>query len=211
MGRYAELCDVECFVGDIYSGMRRTNLDEELLPLVDSCFSQSTIPVFAIIQLMGSHSDFKKRYPVNFEKYTADDYALTHPQLSHDNRQLLAEYDNSVLYNDSVVYEIMSLFADKEAVVFYLSDHAIDVFQSSDDYIGHAKKDNPISVKYGKQIPFMVYTTPKFRECFPQVEERIKRAVNAPYRTDSVMYTVMDAAGIEMVNGISYKQKSLFK
>ena len=57
----------------------------------------------------------------------------------------------------------------------------------------------------------MVYTTPKFRECFPQVEERIKRAVNAPYRTDSVMYTVMDAAGIEMVNGISYKQKSLFK
>lgn len=211
VGRYAELCDVECFVGDKYSGMNRTTLDEALLPALDEQLADANGRNFYILQLMGSHPDFKCRYPEQFSKFTADDYSVTHSRLTADNRQLLSEYDNSILYNDSVVYEIMERFSGDEAVVFYFSDHAIDVFQSSDDYIGHAKKDNPISVKYGKQIPFMVYTTPKFRERFLQTEERIKRAVDVSYRTDSIMYTIMDVAGIETVNGISYKQKSLFK
>ena len=213
VGRFADLCDGENFVGDKYSGLKRTTLDEALLPALDEQLAGASGRNFYILQLMGSHSDFKCRYPEQFSKFTADDYSVTHSRLTADNRQLLSEYDNSVLYNDSVVYEIMERFSGDEAVVFYFSDHAIDVFQSCDDYIGHASipggvRDNNI---YGRLIPFMVYTTPKFKERFPQVEERIKRAVGVSYRTDSIMYTIMDVAGIETVNGISYKQKSLFK
>ena len=213
VGRFADLCDGENFVGDKYSGLKRTTLDEALLPALDEQLAGASGRNFYILQLMGSHSDFKRRYPEQFSKFTADDYSVTHSRLTADNRQLLSEYDNSVLYNDSVVYEIMERFSDDEAVVFYFSDHAIDVFQSCDDYIGHASipggvRDNNI---YGRLIPFMVYTTPKFKERFPQVEERIKRAVGVSYRTDSIMYTIMDVAGIETVNGISYKLKSLFK
>lgn len=211
VGRYAELCDVESFVGDKYSGMNRRDLDEELLPFIEEHLKDSLNKNFFVIQMMGSHSAFKMRYPKSFERFVAVDYDATHNRLSTENKQLLAEYDNSVLYNDSVVYEIMQRFADEEAVVFYFPDHALDVFESSDDYIAHAKPGDELSEYYGKQIPFMVYTTENFRNKFPQIEQRIKAAVDVPYRTDSVMYTIMDVAGVETVDGVSYSHKSLFK
>lgn len=209
VGRYAELCDKEYFVGDMYSGLERSNLDEELLPYIEHCITDNDNSMnFMIIQLMGSHSAYKRRYPAEYEVFTAGDYEGTYKELSDDKKHLVAEYDNSVLYNDSVVYEIMNKFADKEAVVFYFSDHGEDVFRRNNTFIGHGNSESADIIK---QIPFMVYTTKKFRERFPQMEERIKRAVDTPYRTDSVMYTIMDVAGIDSVNGISYKHKSLFK
>lgn len=210
VGRYAELCDKEYFIGDIYSGLERSNFDEELLPYIDHCITDNGMN-FIVIQLMGSHAAYNKRYPVEYERFTVGDYEDAYKELSDDKKQLVAEYDNSVLYNDSVVSEIMNSFAEKEAVVFYFSDHGEDVFMSSKNFIGHGNYGNAPSEEVIKQIPFMVYTTDKFRERFPQIEERIKQAVDTPYRTDSVMYTIMDVAGIDSVNGVSYKHKSLFK
>ena len=209
VGRYAELCDMEFFVGNKYAGLNRKNLDEEILPLLQTYLDNYGGKNFIVIQLMGSHHAFSLRYPKTYSVFKAVDYSETHKNLSYDNRQLLAEYDNSVLYNDSVVYEIIQCFANREAVLFYFPDHGIDAFKSSNDYIGHANSAK--SQEYGRQIPFMVYTTEKFKEKYPQIEEKMWQAVDVPYRTDSIMYTIMDVAGIETVNGVSYKIKSLFK
>lgn len=211
IGRYAELCDVEWFVGDRYSGMARANLDEELFPYIDSCLYEQIEKKFIVIHLMGSHPAYKKRYPAKKSKFKAEDYSVSHSHLSASNRKTLSEYDNSVLYNDSIVYEIMRSFEGEDAVVIYFSDHGQDVFDSSDDYAGHAKIGNRKSECAGRDIPFMVYTSPLFREKHPELQLRIENAVDRPYRTDSVMYTIMDVAGIETVNGVSYKHKSLFK
>lgn len=211
VGRFADLCDEQFFVGDKHSGLMRDNKDEELCPLVNDCLSDSVSSKFIIIQMMGSHSEFNKRYPASFEVFRGNEYDTINPHLSAKYKQVLAEYDNSILYNDYVVYEILQRFADKEAFVLYLSDHGIDVFQSSNDYIGHAKASNAVSVKSAMQIPFMVYMSSACKEKFPQLEERIRESLNAKYSTDSVMYTIMDVAGVETVNGLSYKHKSLFK
>lgn len=211
IGRYAELCDVEWFVGDKYSGMARANLDEELFPYIDSCLYEQIEKKFIVIHLMGSHPAYKKRYPEKKSKFKAEDYSLSHPHLPVESRIQLSDYDNSILYNDSVVYEIMKRFDNEDAVVIYFSDHGQDVFDSSDDYAGHAKKGNAKSEEAGRNIPLMVYTSPLFREKHPGLQQRIENAVNRPYRTDSIMYTIMDVAGVESVNGVTYKHKSLFK
>lgn len=210
VGRFADLCDEQFFIGDKYSGIDRNNKDGELLPLMENNLSDSTLSKFIIVQMMGSHTAFNMRYPESFDIFDNEDYNITHPGLSRVNRQLLAEYDNSILYNDYVLNELFQLFVNKDAIVFYFSDHGIDVFNTSNDYIGHAKA-NTVSVNVAKQIPFMVYTSPLFREKHPELQWRIKNAVNRPYSTDSIMYTIMDIAGVETVNGVSYKHKSLFK
>ena len=211
VGRFADLCDEQTFVGDKHSGMSRNNKDEELIPFVEECLSDSAQSKFIVVQMMGSHSTFNMRYPESYGVFDNEDYNMTHPGLSRENKQMLAEYDNSILYNDYVVNELLHRFVNEDAIVFYLSDHGIDVFNSSNDYVGHAKTDNAISVNAAKQIPFMVYTSPIFREKHPELQLRIENAVDRPYRTDSIMYTIMDVAGVETVNGISYKHKSLFK
>ena len=211
VGRFADLCDEQFFVGDKHSGLMRENKDEELCPLVNDCLSDSVSSKFIIIQMMGSHSEFNKRYPASFEVFSGNEYNTTHPLLSAKYKQVLAEYDNSILYNDYVVYDILQSFTDKEAVVLYFSDHGIDVFQSANDYIGHGKSSNAVSVKSAMQIPFMVYMTSACKEKYPHLEERIRESLNVEYSTDSVMYSIMDVAGVETVNGVSYKHKSLFK
>lgn len=211
VGRFADLCDEQFFVGNIYSGMDRSDKDEKLLPLLKGIEPYDPKKKFFVLQMMGSHQAYALRYPESFSKFSAEDYSVSHSHLSASNRKTLSEYDNSVLYNDSIVYEIMRSFEGEDAVVIYFSDHGQDVFDSSDDYAGHAKIGNEKSECAGRDIPFMVYTSPLFREKHPELQLRIENAVDRPYRTDSVMYTIMDVAGIETVNGVSYKHKSLFK
>ncbi len=85
--------------------------------------------------LMGQHEAFQSRYPKAFERFKAKDY-LTFPE---HQREVLAAYDNATLYNDYVVSSIIDLYKDKDAVVFYFSDHALDVFDTDPDFFGHAK------------------------------------------------------------------------
>lgn len=208
VGRFSDLCDEQVFVGDKHSGLERTSLDMDLLPVVENSLSDTCSSKFIIVQLMGSHSEYNKRYPSKYSKFKSDDYVDAYPQLSFDKRQILSEYDNSILYNDSVVYMLMKMFGQMNSIVIYLSDHGEDVYRSSDEDFGHgdARYRNVV-----QHIPLMVYTSPLFREKHPELQQRIENAVNRPYRTDSIMYTIMDVAGVESVNGVSYKHKSLFK
>ena len=211
VGCFADLCDEQVFIGDKHSGLYRANKDEELLPVLEKCIHDSCCSKFIILHLMGSHADYAQRYPNEYNKFSAEDYEVAWPQLSFSSRSLVAQYDNTVLYNDYVVYELMRKFDKEDAVVLYFSDHGEDVFHSSDVYCGHATEWDENHKKVVRQIPLMLYTTQIFREEHPVLQQRIEGAVSRPYRTDSIMYTIMDIAGVETVNGVSYKHKSLFK
>lgn len=204
VGRYADLCDVQSFVGNMHSGTKRSDLDECLLPLIEEGIEKSSNKKFFIIQMQGSHRDYRLRYSPEYAKYGVEDYVTTHSHLSMKNREVVARYDNSILYNDYVVTEIMKRFKDKDAVVVYISDHGQDVFDSSDNYFGHSWEN-------GLDIPLVFYPTSVFSEKRRELVNSIKNNTEKEFRTDSIMYTIMDIAGIETVNGISYKQKSLLK
>ena len=215
IGCFSDLCDEQTFIDDkdvfAYAKENSTGFFDERLVCELGNLGNDGSKNFYVIHMMGSHYVYDKRYPSEFARMKAEDYSKTHAHLSVENRQKVAEYDNSILYNDSVVYEIMRKFEDRDAVVIYLSDHGQDVFDSSDDYAGHAKIGNAKSEEAGRNIPLMVYTSSLFREKHPELQQRIETSVNRPYRTDSIMYTIMDVAGVETVNGVSYKHKSLFK
>ena len=211
VGCFADLCDEQSFVGDKHSGEIRSNKDEELLPILEKCLSDNSSPKFIIMQMMGSHAKYSKRYPSGYSKFKGADYNVSHSRLSSENRQILAEYDNSILYNDYVIHELMRKFALEDATVVYFSDHGEDVFHSSNTYCGHGAGVSAAHESFVKQIPLMFYTTPLFREKHPGLQQKIESSVNNAYRTDSIMYTIMDIAGVETVIGISYKHKSLFK
>lgn len=203
--RYAELCDTAFFVGDKYAGLARKTFDEDIIPLLKPLLVEDKHS-FYVCHLMGSHSQFNMRYPQEFERFTISDYE-NYPEVQRSQR---ATYDNSILYNDSVVYELMNLFMNKEAIVFYFSDHAIDVYQSSEEYIGHALLTNTKSIEVGTSIPFMIFTSPLFKKKFSAEMELIKEYTQQPFRTDDMIPTIMDLIGISFVEE-SLDGKSLFR
>ncbi|MDO4185662.1 MAG: sulfatase-like hydrolase/transferase [Bacteroidales bacterium] len=197
VGRYADLCDADYFVGNKYAGMMRTTLDEEVIdlaiPHIQNMEEQRNAYIF---HLMGSHSNYKNRYPSSFDIFKSEDYLSAKPS----QKQIFAEYDNSILYNDSVVSEIMGLFKNKEAVVFYYSDHGQDFYNSSEDYCGHGIDSNPESAYWGTQIPFMVYMSDRYKEKYPEKVRVIEGKADEPFRTDDFIYMLMDIIGVKFAS-----------
>jgi glucan phosphoethanolaminetransferase (alkaline phosphatase superfamily) len=144
------------------------------------------------IHLMGSHADFNQRYPARYAKFTAADYN-GFPAGQRPDR---AEYDNSVLFNDYVVSSLINIYAKQDAVILYFSDHALDIYDTSDDYCGHAIEGDKKSNYYGRQIPFLIYTSAEFRQKHSDLTQLIENATDKQINTTDLPYIIMQLMGI---------------
>ena len=198
IGNFANLCDTTLFNGDKFSGSLRKELDGELLPIVDSLVrtDSSRSRNFYFIHLMGSHPGFKDRYPSSFQHFEESDY----PDRPQKQRYYFSTYDNSLRYTDANLAGIIRSFQDKEAIILYMSDHGLDFFVTKDDYFSHALSRETESGRVSMEIPFLIYTSDLYRQHFPTVCERIRRSSDREYRTDSLIFTVMDIAGVAFKN-----------
>lgn len=187
--------------------MNNTSYDGVLVDLTSSFIQNNEKKNFYFIHLMGSHNEFSKRYPKSFAQYHPEDYK----DKPLRQRELLANYDNSVLYNDWVVYELMNLFKDKEALVIYLPDHGIDIFEGSASHIGHALPSNPRSVLASKQIPLMFFTSPSYQKRHDKTLKMIRLNIDNFYCTDNLLYTVMDILGIKFKDNEEVSHHTIFQ
>lgn len=135
---------------------------------------------FIVYHLLGTHSKYRNRYPQDFEIFKNDN-------------QIIAEYDNAVLYNDYIVNKIISNFKDKEAIVIYISDHGEEVYDFR-NFVGHAEDKGS---RYMIEIPFLIYLSDKFKENYPETVKKIAKSLNNPYMTDDLIHTILDIAEIE--------------
>lgn len=171
-------------------GVAVAEYDEKLLqPLEDYLQANQQPKQYYTIHLEGTHENFWRRYPQSFAKFTADD----EPGDNDEQKKLQAEYDNAVYYNDYVVDEIIRRFEDRNAIVFYISDHGMDVYDTG-DFAGHTSEEK--GSRHMVEVPFIVWASSGYKEQNPDVWARIKGAVHRPYRTDYLMHTIFDAIGV---------------
>lgn len=196
---YSALCDTAIFIREFNDDR---SFDEQLIAL-DNAQTSDKKAVF--YHLMGQHPVFSERYPEKFNIFTSNDYCQYTPQQA----DIIACYDNSILYNDYVVDQIIEKYSDKNAIIFYLSDHGLDLFDTDPNYCGHATADER-SQKIARHIPFMVYMSPQYLERYPLRAQRIRQNVNTDYCTDKLIYTVMDALGVRFNENDDVNRFSLF-
>lgn len=206
IGNYADLCDTSFFIGDKYSGTRRTTKDGEVLPLLRSIKDQSPDYNLFIVHLMGSHAWFRERYPDEFTFFTENDYL----DCPINQRTTLAEYDNSVRYTDWVVNEVFESFKNDEAIVFFFPDHGLDLFHTRPDYYDHAILSDPESCSFASEIPFIVYVSPKYQARFSDKVTIMVKSQDKKYNLENLIYTLMDTANISFKHNDDVKEKTLF-
>jgi heptose-I-phosphate ethanolaminephosphotransferase len=142
------------------------------------------------MQIMGSHIRYHDRYPESFNHFKSAD--VKEENFKENQKALLAEYLNTVYYTDYFVNEVISRFKDKDAILFYISDHGEEMWQAG--FQGHG----PTNVsKYMVDIPFLIWTSDTYKEKRPDNIQRIKDAVNKPFMTDNLAQVMLDLAGIE--------------
>ncbi|WQS47241.1 phosphoethanolamine transferase [Helicobacter pylori] len=177
--------------------------DEELVKFYSKNIpSQLKSKNFIVFHLIGSHSWYADRFPKSFAKFKPSDLSFSNLHVSNDrDKQIVADYVNSLYYNDAVLNGIFNLFKDKDAIVFYLSDHAQDIFESGSTY-GHRCS------KAGLEIPFMIYVSDIFKEKHPEKVELIKNALNKPFMSDDLIHSLLPLVGIRTKDEI--ESKNLF-
>lgn len=171
-------------------------LDGHLLEAIRKVSRRTVEKNFTIIHLMGTHWLYEDRYPKQFEKFTYKDIKTG---AEREEKEIVAQYDNAVLYNDYVVNEIIKIYQDLESIVIYLPDHGEEVYDFR-DFAGHtAEKDS----RYMLEVPLLIWASDKFRAKYPEKLVQLEAAVDRPYMTDDFIHTLLDLLEVRGIAGFS--------
>ena len=145
---YADRCDEKKFTTLHDTETTVYEFDEKILPLLDESLSKnSSAKNFYVLHLLGTHLNYRARYPDEFDVFRPEDETSKDPL----QREYRAAYDNAVLYNDFIVEQIIERFADKDALIVYVADHGENVFEDG-EHLGHS----PNPDKWQLEIPALV-------------------------------------------------------
>lgn len=147
-----------------------------------------------IFHFLGVHADFSERYPKTWAKYSGKDYQRN--DLSANEREVLASYDNAVRYNDHVIERIIQAFEHKDAVIVFLSDHGERVFDNGSKGWGRTLTWDKNDVVQQFEVPFWIYASPQYRRKRPELWERIQAVKDKQYMTDALPHLLFHLAGI---------------
>ena len=185
-------CD-DCYFNNKRNSIdeRYGDFDEDLIAVLKNKLQDKSEKKFIVLHFMGSHPLYRNRYPEHFEIFQADDESIPYGE---DSKEMAAQYDNTVLYNDYVLSEIVKTLEDTESILIYLSDHGNEVYDER-DYTGRSE-DN-IS-RYMVEVPFLIWESDRFKASYPEKDSCIACAVDRPYMTDDLIHTIIDLADIRV-------------
>ena len=179
---------------------RNTSLhryDEGVLREYDVLKKHNTQHNLTILHLEGSHVDYRGRYPQKTDTYFTPEM-YDRPELTDRQLKILAHYDNSLRYNDSIVWAITQRFVDEDAVVIYMPDHGEEIFDSKPYTYGriHSAAIDYRLARNEMEIPFWIWGSPKYRELHPYGWEAIQASKDRPMMTDVLPHLLLYFGGI---------------
>lgn len=172
--------------------------DEDLLEDYDKLQSQDTENNLIIFHLLGQHVAYRQRSPKDRKKFKGDDYKELKPGLNARERQILADYDNAVLYNDSIVTEIVKKFENKDAIVIYVPDHGEECFEGDMHFFCrmHSAKVDARLAHAEFDIPMWIWCSRKYIRQRPEIFREVMASRNKRYMTDALPHMLLYLAGI---------------
>lgn len=166
--------------------LKESTHDEALLKFLEKVNPKEKN--FIVLHLMGSHIEYRNRYPAEFQKF--NDGKL--------NRE--ADFDNTILYTDWIlqhIYAYAQSHFNLDAMV-YFSDHG------SDPDI--ARQPDGASFKV-LRIPMFLYLSPSYQQRNPEIQAAVKDHINS-YFTNDLMYEFV--CGILNIQSANYDPSMSF-
>lgn len=148
-----------------------------------------------IFHLLGQHLEYDKRFRKEDIQFTVED--IKRPDLTEEEKQIIADYDNATLYNDWVIARIYSFFKDKDAIVVYMPDHGDEVYDEIRTFgRNHKAAITPPLARAEFEIPFTIWFSRKFRRNHPEIVKNIRKNANQPFAIDDLPHLMLGLAGI---------------
>lgn len=190
----------------IYTPPLNVKVDEDFInPWVrDVKLFENKGASLSVLHLSGSHQPYHRRYPKKFGSFTNSTDFSAYPdadKLSATQKNILNQYDNSIEYNDMLLYKIIEYAREqkKAAFIFYISDH------------GECPTDNTASFRHSKnfhpeiwEIPAFIWFSPEYEKKYPNIVKESRANANVPFQSYNLSYTIFDLMRLNFDNFPSY-------
>ncbi len=139
---------------------------------------------FIVLHTMGSHFPYNERYPPSFAKFAAADTTW--------RATLVRDYDDSVLYTDTVLSDLIAVLSSTPGVkaLLYVADHGENLRDDDRDLVGHYRAN-----EYDLPVPMLLWYSSELAERWPEKIAAARRSSTMRMTTRSVFYTLADLAG----------------
>lgn len=181
----------------------RVRLDEELLKYMDDVLDLGYPNKLIVLHTIGSHWNYNAHYPQEFMKYTP--IARNSNPYRNSAEEIVNSYDNTILYTDHFIAQVMERVKGHNSLVVYVSDHG--------EFLGEKGRfSHPPGSVSGKElfhIPLFVWASQRFSRENPEKMAAVRRNSAKPISHDHVFHSLLDGAGI--VSPIVEPGLSLFR
>ncbi|MCC6380826.1 MAG: phosphoethanolamine transferase [Burkholderiales bacterium] len=191
---YAEEADVRRYLNLAGFG-GRSDYDEVLLPELDRALAIPAQHRFIVLHTLGSHFNYRNRYPDEFDRFQPSIARGERVTIfDRDRREQLSNaYDNSILYTDKVLADVISRAGatGEDSVLVYIADHGEALFEGGCDNAGHG-----VASASNFRVPLFVWMSPKARLRDQDAWRHLQSHRAAPVTSGSVFPTLAALGGI---------------
>jgi glucan phosphoethanolaminetransferase (alkaline phosphatase superfamily) len=141
--------------------------------------------LFFVLHTKGSHFEYSRRYPAAFMRFSASGGTY--------REQLVDSYDNSVLYTDWIVSEVIATLAKSgfASALIYSSDHGENLLDNDTQLLGHA-----IGNQYDLPTAAFIWLSDSLRAMLPKAAENLAAHASAKLSLSNLPHSLLDLAGI---------------
>jgi len=162
--------------------------DAVLLDALDMALAiRGNNKTFVVLHTTGSHMSYHGRYPAEFKVF---------PESGPGRRsRLINAYDNSILYTDYFLAEVIDRLDSLDVVstMLFVSDHGQNLMDEGGQLVGHS-----IGNQFDLPVPMFLWYSDEFESSYPALVRNGENNVGRRMTTATVFYTLLEIAGINI-------------
>ena len=171
--------------------IQESGFDDALVDKLD-VLQKSNANSLVVLHTLGSHIDYNERVPDEYKHFKplCKDNVSACTQEKLDN-----SYDNTIVYTDTVIAQVIEKLKDKNACLIYTSDHGESLGEGSlVKRYGHSTP-YAIAPKEQKNVPLFLWFSDKYLKAHQEID-LAKIATQKNTSHDNIFETTLSCGGI---------------
>lgn len=180
------------------------SVDGVLLPHLNKILTQPENKKLIILHLLGSHVNYTHRYPDEFRRFTPDTKELSNADMpdlisqAQYKNQFINAYDNSILYTDFVLNEVIETLkrqTQTPTFLLYASDHGEDLQDGECTKTIHGNM-----TVYDFQVSALAWYSDVYQQQFPEKIAMLHQNQHRKMNHTAIVPTLLDSMNISIAN-----------
>lgn len=164
--------------------------DGYMLPFFDEFLANNSgNNIFVVFHMMGSHWEFDERYPKDFMQYQPT--CQSAPGLC-SKAELFNGYNNTVIYTDYFLKEIINRLDKHRAIMLYASDHGFSLMEG-----GFFSNATPSKPKEQMNIAMFAWASDKYLKDHPQQFAYLQKKYDQDVSHDHIFHSLLGCSNIK--------------